>query len=154
MSLYKIQLLTNLSEQAKKRFPPIEELDSAIKEYKQNGYGIIIKHDSLYDYQYDTKLSGYHVVDSKNISGHIVSHKLENNKIFLYIELNKPEDFIGKNLICLFRATMQTDPTKNDPKLHYKNLFVVDLVEIQDNEFEDYLPISQIEEVDENEEVS
>ena len=124
MSIFKIEL-KNITELRKadgsvNRYPPVGELKKFLVMYMESGQGIVILHDSFYDYQYDTKLSSYHKVD---------------DKLYLIVEFNdtfNPE----KDYICFYRANLESDPREQERTLKITNLFAIDLITIAESEKE------------------
>lgn len=140
MSIFKIEL-KNITELRKadgsvNRYPPVGELKKFLVMYMESGQGIVILHDSFYDYQYDTKLSSYHKVDSHNVIGHMLDVIVENDdKLYLIVEFNdtfNPE----KDYICFYRANLESDPREQERTLKITNLFAIDLITIVESEKE------------------
>lgn len=151
MSVYKVELrthFTNATDVMSGRFPSFQELKNAIDGYMVTGQGIVVIHKSLFDYRYDTESADYHKVDSAGIVGHILDTIIINNsgeqKVYLIIEFNDSFS-VDKHYILYYRATMQTDPTQKDHRLHFTNLFVVDLITVLDKELTDNIQLSSVE---------
>lgn len=125
--MYKVEIKTNDSI---KRMPDIREVKRAIDEYCVGFNGVVIHHNSYYDYNYDTSLKDYHVVDSNNIIGQVVSTVIEDGKLFGIMDLT--DDFNSdRNYICFYRANMQS---QDSSRFEITNLFAVDLIEIKQND--------------------
>lgn len=147
LRVFRVELLTKASENSS-RLPIKEELVDALNKFKTTGQGLIVLHQSLYDYKYDTQLTGYKKVDSKTICGHLLRAELEDDKVYVIFEANEPDKLIGKNYICFYRAIMQTT-VSDDDKFHYENLFAIDLITIKDNEYLETLPVQTLTSYDE-----
>lgn len=150
MSIFKIEL-KNITELRKadgsiNRYPPVGELKKFLVMYMESGQGIVILHDSFYDYQYDTKLSNYHKVDSHNVIGHIVDVLTDENeeKIYLIVEFNDTFN-AKKEYICYYRANLESDPREKDRTLKITDLFAVDLITIAESEKETITELSYFE---------
>lgn len=136
--------LLTLSDGKMGRYPNIYELKKFLESYIDLGQGIVILHDSFYDYKFDTKLSSYHTVDSSHVVGHVIKVLLEDEKIYLVIEFNEtfnPE----KHYICYYRANLESDPRLSDRTLKITNLFAIDLITIADSEMDTIGELSSFE---------
>jgi hypothetical protein len=119
------------------RLPYAKDLKDAVDKYITTGQGVVVLHQSLYDYRYDTKLSDYHKVDSISIAGHVVASEVRGEKVFVTIELNDSVS-TEKRYLCFYRAPMQSAPSMVDHTLMLTNLFSIDLITVLDKEVEEY----------------
>ena len=86
---YKIEVLTVTDEKISNRFPSLEDIKKSIDDYSEGFKGLIILHDTLYDYSYDISGSNYHTVDTTTAIGHINSTIIENDKLYINVDLTK-----------------------------------------------------------------
>ncbi len=143
MSIYRLKLQAVSSSGAGDRLPSVSDLVTALEQYKELGQGVVIYHNSLYDYKYDTKLSDYTKVDSKQIVGHLLGEEIEDNQLFLIIEFNDTFD-PERNCICFYRAIMESNPSSEDRRLKITNLFAIDYVAVLDSELTEYVTLSSM----------
>jgi len=146
MAIYLAELKTQMASSGEiaSRFPSIQELKDALDGYRIHGQGIVVNHSSLFDYRYDTESSDYHKVESAGTIGIMQSSIIIDDKIYLVIDFNENFD-PEKNHILYYRATVQTNPQSQDHKLHFSNLFAIDLITVLDKEMTDTIQLSTIE---------
>lgn len=146
--LYKIQVTSSIAANRKAefqvRYPLLEEAKDALISYITLGQGIVTLHRSFYEYQYDTKLNAYHKVDSTVIIGQIRNAFIENDKLFVTVDVNDTYN-LDKKYICFYRATLQSEPHSTDRRLRITSLFAVDLIVILDNEIDQISELSIVE---------
>lgn len=123
------------SDHRQVRLPYPEDLKAAIDQYMTLGQGVVVYHNSFFDYKYDTKLNNYHNVDSISVAGHVIESVVEDNQVYVYIDLNE-EINKDESYLCFYRATMQSDPQMPDHTLKITNLFSIDLIHIEQKEIE------------------
>lgn len=125
---YKIELKTKIfNDSQKKRMPSLEKIKEAIDVYSKNGKGLLVKHDSVFDYQYNTRVDGYNTVDSLAVVGHITNSVIEDDKLFLIVNINNNESLDYK-CICFFRSRMQNTADNEDNTFNLFDIFAVDLI--------------------------
>ena len=125
---YKIELKTKIfNDSQKKRMPSLERIKEAIDAYSKDGKGLIVKHDSIFDYHYNTRVDGYNTVDSLAVVGHITNSIIEDDKLFLIVNINNNETLDYK-CICFFRSRMQNTADNKDNTFNLFDIFAVDLI--------------------------
>ena len=129
----KVELKTKVENDEFGRVPDINKIKEAIEEYTVGFKGLIVLHNSIYDYQYDTRNKSYNDVDTKSVIGHIISSEIEDDKLFLIIEVTDTT-IEGDRYICFFRSRMETTPDAKDNKFNDFNIFAVDLVNVEESE--------------------
>ena len=128
---YKIELKTTVLNDKSNRMPSIERFKDIIDEYSVGFKGIVLLHDSLYDYRYDTKLQGYHSVDSNTVIGRVTSTVIEDGKLYLIVDCIRELD-TNKQFICGFRSKLESK--SGSVTFDSVNVFAIDLVSIGENE--------------------
>ena len=141
--LYKVEVATfNIIGKSNKRVPSSINIKNAIDKYIENHEGVIVYHETLYDYRYDLDGSGYHKINITKNFGNITECMVDDSdKVFIIINTLEPMNEDG-NYICLYRANMQ--PNSVDRNLDITNLFAIDLINITDSELIDNLRLSKI----------
>lgn len=125
---YKIELKTKIfNDSQKKRMPSLERIKEAVDAYSKDGKGLIVKHDSIFDYHYNTRVDGYNTVDSLAVIGHITDSVIEDDKLFLIVNINNNETLDYK-CICFFRSRMQNTADNEDNTFNLFDIFAVDLI--------------------------
>lgn len=130
----KVELKTKLSNDELHRAPELDKLKEVVDEYSIGFKGAVVLHQSLYEYNYDTKNSSYDNVDKKSMIGHIESSDIENGKLFLIIDVSESLSVTDSKYICFFRSRMQTTTGSKSPVFDEIGLFSVDLIRIGENE--------------------
>ena len=125
---YKIELKSVFINDETGRGPTLDTLKNSIKAYCKNHKGYIIKHDSFYDYRYDTMQSGYPVVDERKIYGTAIGVKIENNKVFVDIEIGDNIEIPDK-IILFYRAKMSSSNIYG--VLDKLEIIAIDLIEVR-----------------------
>lgn len=128
---YKIELKTKITNDKSNRMPSIEKMKDIIDEYSVGFKGIILLHDSLYDYRYDTKLQGYHSVDSNTVIGRTTSTVIEDGKLYLIVDCIRELD-VNNQFICTFRSKLESK--SGNVTFDSINVFAIDLISIGENE--------------------
>ena len=129
---YKIELKTNIVNDGYKRMPSLEDIKLVIDKYSFGFKGIVLFHDSLYDYTFDTKLNNYHNVDSNMVIGNITKTIIEDNKLYLIVDCVKDLD-LDEKYICTFRAKLKSS-IKNDKFVFDSiEMISVDLIIVEKN---------------------
>ena len=122
----KVELKTAVSNDTYHRVPDVSKIQKAIEEYSVGFKGAVVLHKSLYEYRYDTRNKFYNDVDTRNIIGHIHSTVIENEKLFLIIEVD--DTFLqDAKYICFFRSRMEKTPDAKSTEFNEINIFAVDL---------------------------
>lgn len=144
--MIKIELKTSMVNDPLNRIPSLEKIQSAMADYAQGFKGLVVLHESLYDYRYDTKTASYTRVDSNQVIGNIRNTEINNHKLYLIIDVNDSfiknrRTVLDKHLICFFRSNMQSVPGSKSVTFDKLNIFAVDIIVVGDNETvtEDYL---------------
>ena len=130
--LYKIELKT-ISNDAKGRMPSLENIKKYLDEYSKGNNGVIVLHNSFYDYRYDTRIAYYDHVDTHGIIGHIISSSIEYDKIYLIADINEDVTIEGE-YVCTYRAIMGTSIESDDTLFDQFHLFAIDLIHIAEDE--------------------
>lgn len=131
-----------------RRGPSLETIQKHLEYYCAGFRGIIVLHDSMYNYMYDTKsLRYYNTVDSVNIIGHIESSVIENGKLYIIAILDDEKFDSTKDYLCVYRAEMRTNP-ENNKELMVLNFFSVDLINVEINERTPAMVFSDITKVE------
>lgn len=130
------------------RLPTQLELVMAIKEYASGSKGLVLYHDSFYDYQYDTKLNNYHAVDSIVTIGNITDVERKDGKVFIILDCNdeKPLD-PSERYICFYRSVMESGLRSRSRRLKFTNLFAIDIIHIEEDEVTERMELSTVEAV-------
>lgn len=128
------------------RLPTQSELVAKLKDYASGNKGLVLYHESFYDYQYDTKLNKYHTVDSITTIGGIVDVESSGDKVFIVVDCREnalldPDE----KYICFYRAVMESDTGSNNHRLKFTNLFAVDIIHINEDEVTDKMEFSAVE---------
>lgn len=140
----------NRNDDTDQRGPTLETIQHCVEEYCSGFRGIIVLHDCMYNYSYDTRsLRYYNTVDSINIIGHIESSIIEGDKLYLIAILDDEKFDNTKDYICTYRAEMQTNPNDYN-ELLIINFFSVDLVTIEPDEKKPSMVLSTIELIDDD----
>ena len=143
--LYKIELKT-LPENAPSRVTlgPKELKTFLDKRYSyENDEAIVIGHDSLYDFLYDTANTGYDKVDSLGVVGTIRETMIEDDKLFLTVKLNEGVE-ISDRVILFYRSTIKSIPLKYGGTWDIE-IIAVDLINIRPSDNVDDDKLSTIE---------
>ena len=140
---YKVEVLQITDKKLINRYPSLEDVKKAIDDYSEGFKGIVILHDTLYDYNYDTSGTNYHKVDSTFSIGHIESSVIEDNTLYIDIDVSKDLN-LNKKYICFYRANMESMARLNDKTLSITDLFAVDLVIVADSEISENMRFSEI----------
>lgn len=120
-----------------------------LKEYASGNKGLVSYHNSFYDYQYDTKLNNYHVVDPIVTIGNIADVELINGKVFIILDCNNELSLDpSERYICFYRSVMESGMRSRSRRLKFTNLFAVDIIHINEDEVTDKMELSTVEAVD------
>ena len=130
--LYKIELKT-ISNDTKNRMPSLKNIKKYIDEYSEGNNGVIVLHNSFYDYRYDTRIAYYDHIDTHGIVGHITSSLINLNKVYLIADINEDVTIEGE-YVCIYRAIMSTSIESNNTLFDQFHLFAVDLIHIAEDE--------------------
>lgn len=141
--IIKIELKTNMANDSIGRIPTLEKIQTALDKYSEGFKGVVVLHNSLYEYRYDTKNNLYSGVDSNQIIGNIRYTEVDNDKLYLFIEANDSFN-VNNRFICFFRSNMQSAPGNRSAVFDDLNIFVVDIVTIGDNETVDDSRLSEV----------
>ena len=125
---YRIELKSIFANDETGRGPTLDTLRDSIKAYCQSHKGYIIKHDSFYDYRYDTMQTGYSVVDERKIYGTAIGAKIEDDKIFVNIDIGDNIKVPDKNIL-FYRAKMSSSTIGG--VLDNMEIIAIDLIEIR-----------------------
>lgn len=131
--ILKIELKTDVTNDNLHRIPPLKQIKSAIDKYSEGFKGVVVLHESLYDYRYDTRGNSYTNVDSRQVVGSVMNTEINNDKLYLIIDVNETFD-INKKVICFFRSNMQCSPGSKSLIFDELNIFVIDIINIGDTE--------------------
>lgn len=139
----RIELKTKMTNDNLHRVPSLTVVKKAVDAYSVGFKGVVVLHDSLYDYKYDTRSAMYSTVDSRHVVGNIQSSEITGEKLFLIVDVN--EKFLqDSDCICFFRSQMQAVPGSNSATFDDLNIFVVDLIMIGDSEKVDEQYLSEV----------
>ena len=139
----RIELKTKMANDNLHRVPSLNVVKKAVDTYSVGFKGVVVLHDSLYDYKYDTRSAMYSTVDSRQVVGNIRSSEITEEKLFLIVDVN--DKFLkGRDCICFFRSQMQAVPGSNSATFDDLNIFVIDLIMIGDNEKVDEQYLSEV----------
>ena len=139
----RIELKTKMTNDNLHRIPSLNVVKKAVDTYSVGFKGVVVLHDSLYDYKYDTRSAMYSTVDSRRVVGNIQSSEIMGEKLFLIVDVNG--GFLqDKSCICFFRSQMQAIPGSNSATFDDLNIFVIDLIMVGDNEKVDEQYLSEV----------
>lgn len=115
------------------RIPPLEELVEIINSSSVGFNLTVVHHESLYDYNFDTKESTYNVIDSRQVVGHVESAVVENDEIYLILDLDTDFD-VEQEFIIIPRASLKSTPGSDSIVFDEINIFCIDIITIGDTE--------------------
>lgn len=125
---YRVELKSTFDGDENGRAPILESINYAINEYCRNHKGYITKHDSLYDYRYDTIQSDYNTIDERGICGIATGSRIEDDKIFVTMEIGDNVE-VPEKCICFYRAKMSSSTIGG--VLDTIQILAIDLIEIR-----------------------
>lgn len=131
--IYSIELKLVPANDTKNRMPNAKELKSIIDKYSDGNRGLVIGHDSFYDFQYDTMNTGYDTIDTTGAIGSIQSSFIEGDKLFLVININD-NIIISDRVILFYRAKLRNTNKDVSVTLNSVELIVIDLINIRPTE--------------------
>lgn len=132
------------------RLPAPWGLMNKLIEYASGNKGMVLYHNSLYEYRYDTKLNNYHSVDSIVSIGNIADVQMIDGKVFIILDcINEMGLDVNERYICFYRAVMEPGMRRpNIRRLQFTNLFAVDIIHINEDELTDKMELSIVEAFD------
>lgn len=147
---YKIELkipgINGLDEY--NRMPGLNDIKIALDKYSYGQKGIIILHDTMYAYKYDTQANtNYHNVDSRQVIGRVYDTIIDQDKIYIHVDVKTDMIDLNEQYICFFRAQMESETLLNK-QLKITNLFAIDLVHVLEQEKTEKMEFSTIENLD------
>lgn len=128
--IYSIELKLVPANDKKNRMPNAKELKSIIDKYSEGNKGLVIGHDSFYDFQYDTMNTGYDTIDTTGAIGFIQSSFIEDDKLFLVININD-NITISDRVILFYRAKLRNTNKDVSVTLNSVELIAIDLINIR-----------------------
>ena len=124
---YKVEIKTTFDDESG-RAPMLNTINDGINAYCKNHKGYVIKHDSFYDYRYDTSQSDYHTVDERSINGIAIGSRIEDDKVFVTMDIGDNVEVPAK-CICFYRAKMSSSTIGG--VLDTMQILAIDLIEIR-----------------------
>lgn len=115
----------------------LDLLERKLKEYSVGFNGVIVYHNSFYEYRFDIK-SSYNKVDSKGATGHMTDISIEDDKIYIIFESNNELNLDDK-YICYYRAIFDKE------ELETTYIFAIDLVNVSDTD----IPFNNLSKIEE-----
>lgn len=131
--IYSIELKLVPANDTKSRMPNAKELKPIIDKYSEGNRGLVIGHDSFYDFQYDTMNTGYDTIDTTGAIGFIQSSFIEGDKLFLVININD-NITISDRVILFYRAKLRNTNKDVSVTLNSVELIAIDLINIRPKE--------------------
>jgi hypothetical protein len=129
---YKIELITQILTNASSVNIVLHSLKKCVDDYANGGRGVIVGHDSLSDYIYDTTANKYNQVDTRGVIGHVVESVIENGRFYIIADIND-DIVLSDKLICFYRSNIKDN--------QYINFFAIDLITIEDK---DEIPVEHL----------